>query len=190
MPSADAIIVGAGIIGSSIAWRLAQDGLSVVLLDAGAMGGEASWAGAGMLAPGGEIDRSSQWANFALESQRLYPEFIAELERESSVAIDYRRCGAIEFATSAAEWTELTVRAERQRTLGIQAEVRVEGREMFYPGDAIVDPRDVLRALRQACTTRGVRIVEQTRVTSIEAGGGGVEVETAAGMLTGATSTR
>ena len=45
----DAIIVGAGIIGASIAWRLSQSGLRVLLLDAARMRGEASSAGAGML---------------------------------------------------------------------------------------------------------------------------------------------
>src|SRR5882672_8913432 len=53
--SPDAIVIGAGIIGSSIAWKLAAAGLRVTLLDARQMGGEASWAGAGMLAPGGEV---------------------------------------------------------------------------------------------------------------------------------------
>jgi glycine/D-amino acid oxidase-like deaminating enzyme len=51
----DAIIVGGGIVGGAIAWRLAQAGAAVTLLDAGVLGGEASWAGAGMLAPGGEF---------------------------------------------------------------------------------------------------------------------------------------
>ena len=50
--SADVVVIGAGIIGGSIAWRLAQRGIRVLLLDAGVMGAEASWAGAGMLAPG------------------------------------------------------------------------------------------------------------------------------------------
>ena len=69
----DAIIVGAGIIGASIAWRLSQSGLRVLLLDAARMGGEASSAGAGMLAPGGEIEQPSPWIDLAIESLRCTP---------------------------------------------------------------------------------------------------------------------
>jgi glycine oxidase len=52
--SYDVMIVGAGLIGSAIARLLSQSGCSVVLIDAGAFGGEASAAGAGILSPGGE----------------------------------------------------------------------------------------------------------------------------------------
>ena len=85
----DAIIVGAGIIGASIAWRLSQSGLRVLLLDAARMGGEASSAGAGMRAPGGEIEQPSPWIDLAIASLRSYPAFIAELEEETGCQIDF-----------------------------------------------------------------------------------------------------
>ncbi len=110
----DAIVVGAGIIGSSIAWRLAQGGWRVTLLDAGRAGGEASWAGAGMLAPGGEVTERTQWAEFAIHSLRLYPGFIAELQAETSFPIDFQRGGAIESSATEAEWLELLRPAEKQ----------------------------------------------------------------------------
>src|SRR5579859_7700679 len=115
----DTIVIGAGIIGLSIAWRLAQRGLRVTLFDAGTAGGEASWAGAGMLAPGGEVTERTEWSDFALHSLRLYPEFIAQLEQESGCAIDYQGCGAIEIASTEADWVELQERAAKQRELGI-----------------------------------------------------------------------
>ena len=55
------IIIGGGIIGGSIAWRLAQAGAAVTLVEAGTLGGEASWAGAGMLAPGWLVVFSQAW---------------------------------------------------------------------------------------------------------------------------------
>src|SRR5579862_1719496 len=82
-PIPDTIVVGGGIIGASIAWKLASAGLRVTLVDAGSVGGEASWAGAGMLAPGGEIVSREPWLDLALESMRLYPAFVAELEAAS-----------------------------------------------------------------------------------------------------------
>src|SRR6202050_3544576 len=110
----DVIIIGGGIIGGSIAWRLAQAGAAVTLVDAGALGGEASWAGAGMLAPGGEIAVRSRWAEFAMESLALYPAFVEELESETGLRIDYRRCGAVEIARTEAEWQDLLARRAAQ----------------------------------------------------------------------------
>jgi glycine oxidase len=180
--SPDVIIIGAGIIGSSIAWRLAQAGAAVTLVDAGALGGEASWAGAGMLAPGGEFVTRSRWAGFALESLARYPAFVEELVSETGVGIDYRQCGALEIAGTEAEWQDLLARPAAQSDLGIRAEVNGDG--LFYPDDALVDPRDVTRALRCACEKRGVQIREHTRVTAVRATGERVDVETSSGGLT------
>ena len=96
--SPDTIIIGAGIIGASIAWKLARCGMRVTLLDAGPVGGEASWAGAGMLAPGGEVVSREPWAQLALESMSMYPGFVAQLESETGVSIDCRRSGGLEVA--------------------------------------------------------------------------------------------
>jgi glycine oxidase len=182
----DVVIIGGGIIGGSIAWRLAQAGAAVTLVDAGALGGEASWAGAGMLAPGGEIAVRSRWAEFAMESLALYPAFVEELECETGLRIDYRRCGAVEIARTEADWQDLLARRAVQLDLGIRAEVTGDG--LFYPDDALVDPRDVTRALRCACDRRGVRICEQTRVLGIAVTGEWVDVETGGGMLRGSAA--
>ena len=92
----DCLIIGAGLIGASLAWRLGQRGHSVTLVDAGTFCGEASHAGAGMLSPEGERFPDAVWADRALQSLRLYPHFVAELERESRLSIDYSVCGAVE----------------------------------------------------------------------------------------------
>ena len=161
-------IIGAGIIGSSIAWRLAQAASEVTLIDAGQAGGEASWAGAGMLAPGGEFDRESVWTKLSNESMDLYPAFVEELSGESGVPIDYRVCGAVEYAFSDTDWERLIARAAAQRRLGIES--RVEGRAVIYPADAQVDPRDLTRALRCACLKRGVKVIEDRRVEEFDSG--------------------
>jgi glycine oxidase len=193
----DVAIVGAGVVGSSIAWRLAQAGLRVVLLDAGRMGGEASWAAAGMLAPGGEFDAPSPWNCFALDSLRAYPAFVAELESESGVRIDFQRRGAIEVATAADEMAALDARATMQAPLGIPSnplspeqvwrEVPRAGRDIaggrFYPEDALVDPRGLMASLRAACAARGVEIQEGVRVSAIRPASGVVEVVTPDSVL-------
>jgi glycine oxidase len=196
--AADSVIVGAGIIGSSIAWRLAQAGLRVALLDAGRMGGEASWAAAGMLAPGGEIEEPSAWASFGVENLAAYPEFVAELEDLTGQSIDFQRLGALEIARTEADWGRLLARAERQAKLGIRSatmsaqEVREEvpllqsdiAGALFYAGDALVDPRGIMRALRIACRGCGVEIQEGVRATEIRTERERVEVVTDQGSLT------
>jgi glycine oxidase len=86
----DVLIVGGGLIGSSIAWRLAQRGAQVTIADAGNLGGEASPAGAGMLSPGIEFDKPSVWLDLGLESMRLYPSFVEELQAETGIDTDFR----------------------------------------------------------------------------------------------------
>ena len=157
-------IVGAGLIGASIAWRLAQTGARVTLIDAGSWGGETSSAGAGMLAPGGEFEGPSAWLEMGLESMRLYPQFVEELKAETGVPIDFQRCGCMHFCEPEAARR----RAEFQRTKGTRVEVTPQG--LFDPDDGLVDPTDLLRGLRHACEARNVTILENQRLTQIELG--------------------
>ena len=194
--------MGAGIVGSSVAWRLAERGTRVTLLDAGGMGCEASWAGAGMLAPGGEIDAPSPFADFCIESLKLYPDFIAALESQSGTKIDFQEGGAVELALDKDEWSTLRARAETQKSLSIPSTV-LEGADiracapllrkpvagaLYYPEDSHVDPRDVMKALRAACLARGVTILEGWPVASILGHAGAVELVGHRGKLSAGTA--
>ena len=86
----EVLIVGGGLIGSSIAWRLAQKGARVTIADAGNLGGEASPAGAGMLSPKAEFGQPSVWLDLGIESMRLYPSFVEELLAETGIDADFR----------------------------------------------------------------------------------------------------
>lgn len=171
------IIVGAGIIGLSCAWRLARCKIPVTVFDAGDTGCEASWAGAGMLAPGGEMDQPSLLSRMAMCSLAAYPEFVEALRDASGVAIDYQRCGAIELALDDHEAEELEQRAARQSDIGIRSESTIHSGSVaarFYPDDAVVNPRDVIRALDTACRRSGVSIHEHEPVERILRNGVGV----------------
>jgi glycine oxidase len=182
LPSSVAI-VGGGIIGMSIAWRLSQRGLRVTVFDKAGIGGEASWAGAGMLAPGGELEGPSPLAAIALESRALYTAFVRELERCSGLTIDYQENGALELAYSRQEHEALEAKAVAQQALGIRSKplelanvaafwprVRMEGlvAARFYPGDAVVNPREVVSALAVVCRKLGVSIQQNCTVSRIE----------------------
>ncbi len=169
----DSIIVGGGIIGASIAWRLAQAGYSVLVVEASTLGAQASGAAAGMLAPGGEFEPESPIALQALSSLRMYPDFVRELSEEGGEAIDFRQCGAIELP--GADPDALLGRARRQQAIGIPSIAHVDG-SVFYPEDAVVDPRELMRALGAACRNRGVQLLEHTRVAAIELSPAGARV--------------
>jgi glycine oxidase len=197
-----AAIAGGGIIGLSIAWRLAQRGLRVSVFDKGGLGGEASWAGAGMLSPGGEIDSDAELARLTIESRALYSGFVRELEEASGVSIDLQEAGALDVAYSAEEWDALEARAARQEALGIHSKVmdlrqvpvfwprvNVDGLHgaRFYPNDGVVNPREVVQALCVACGKLGVTLLPGCGVeeAEIQADGRGIVLKTGRGEAEG-----
>jgi glycine oxidase len=174
------IVAGAGIIGLSCAWRLSQQGVHATVFDSQNAGGEASWAGAGMLAPGGELENPSPLARMAIDSLALYPDFIAELQDISGISIDYQRCGAVEIALNELEAEALECRAGAQLAMGIRSEShRYEGSvsARFFPDDQLVSPRNVTAALRAACLLAGVSIHEHEPVIEILDDGAGVRTD-------------
>jgi glycine oxidase len=198
-PELSVAIAGGGIIGLSLAWRLAQSGWAVHVFDQSAIGSEASWAGAGMLAPGGEFEASSHLTELALQSRREYQSFVRELEKESGTKIDFQECGALDLAFSGEELERLNRRAQQQAALGISSKIlepsqvhtfwpRIAWEDLegarFYPQDAIVNPREVVLALRTACLGRGVQLHEHCRVERFAVQENGVAVCTAQGDKT------
>jgi glycine oxidase len=176
------IVAGGGIIGLSCAWRLALCKISVTVFDAAEAGGEASWAGAGMLAPGGEMEEASPLAAMALSGLEMYPEFVDTLREASGLPIDFQRCGALELALNDQEAADLERRAARQSAMGIRSEPAGHAgsaASRFYPDDALVNPRDIIAALRTVCRRSGVSIHEHEPVVEILANGSGVRTSKA-----------
>jgi glycine oxidase len=190
----DVIIAGGGVIGASIAWRLARNQVRVLLLDAAAkIGSEASSAAAGMLTPGGEFDQPSPLLDFAIASLAQYGDFVDAIQADSGLPIDFRRSGAVQIALDEAEFEALSRRALFQRTAGIPSTVLTPDElralvpmvradaigAVHYTAEAIVDPRSLMTALRAACLARGVSIEEHSPVVAIAAHAAGVSVSVA-----------
>lgn len=145
-----------------------------------------------MLAPGGEFEEDSALAQMALKSRDLYRGFVEELQSASGIGIDFQETGALEVAYSAEELEQLGVRSERQAAIGIPSK-QVPPEQIgvfwprlkrdalcggyFYPGDAAVDPRDVMAALRVACERAGVHLAERREVKVIALAGQVVHVD-------------
>jgi len=98
----DVIVVGGGIIGLSLAISLRKRGASVLVLERGEPGREASHAAAGMLADHGD-EFPAVLAPLARASARLYPEFALELQDESGIKVDLRDAGTILLHEGTAE---------------------------------------------------------------------------------------
>ena len=93
------LIIGGGIIGLSIAWRLIGIGKKVVVVDKRNLGKEASWAAAGMLS--GRLDlkpSEKQLLPIFEKSHHAWPKFAKELENKSGKRIGYRKEGTLKIA--------------------------------------------------------------------------------------------
>src|SRR3954468_14437335 len=109
----DALIVGAGVIGLACAWRAAQRGLDVLLIERDRPGAGASNVAAGMLAPVGEASwGEDRLLDLALASHRLWPEFAAELAEVSGVDPGFLELGSLHVALDRDEAAELRRRFE------------------------------------------------------------------------------
>ena len=116
----NAIVIGAGVVGLGIAWRLAQSGVEVTVFDKGRAGAGASHAAAGMLAACVEAEPGEE-ALVALgrTSQAQWPDFAAELERVTGISVDLRRDGILMIALTADDQARLHHHLEFQRSLDL-----------------------------------------------------------------------
>ena len=196
----DVAVVGGGLIGLATAWRLAGRGLSVAVIERGAVGCGASLAATGMLAPAAEHEPGSDpLLPLALDSLARWPGFRDDLEAASGLSIDYRPDGTLVLAVGRDEVERLRFRYELQRRSGLDAEwlpgTEVRRLEPMLrpsvtagvrcPLDHQVDPRLVMAALARACMEAGVTVVENTPVTGLDWSGGAVT-----GLGTGGGSLR
>ncbi|MFE6029290.1 glycine oxidase ThiO [Streptomyces niveus] len=166
----DVLVVGGGIIGLVTAWRAAQRGLGVAVVDP-EPGGGAALVAAGMLAAVSELDHGEQTLlGLNIASARLYPDFVAELESVTGQDTGYRACGTLAVALDSDDRAQLRELHALQRRSGLESEW-LTGREcrrlepMLAPGvrgglrvdgDHQIDPRRLATALVTACERAGV----------------------------------
>jgi glycine oxidase len=178
----DVIIAGAGIIGVSLALELRERGATVLVLDQGEPGSESSSAAAGMLAA---TDPATPPAlrPLSMESARIFPEYVARLEKVSGVETDFRRHGTIAFLDSAATAPAGYRKLSADDLHRLEPALNSHGRQAFFIQEDTVDPRLLMRATLTAAQNSGVDIRGNTEVRAICAGGDKIEVETALGAL-------
>jgi glycine oxidase len=179
-------IIGAGVIGLGMAWRLAGRA-EVLVFDRGKAGAGASHAAAGMLAACCEAEPGEE-ALIALgrDSQARWPGFAEELLRASGVDVELRREGTIVLALTADDQATLAHGLEFQQKLGLPLqwisaaatrakEPHLAGKiagAVFSPQDHQVDNRKLAQALRIAAEAAGAKIYEHRPVKEISVQGG------------------
>lgn len=179
----DAVIVGAGIIGCAIARELTTRGVACTLLDDRPVGGGATQASAGMLAPYVEAHDPGPLLDLGVRSLGLYDDWIDAVRRESGIDVEYRRIGTLEIALDpqhAAElrsaaagdvnpprtWIEPVAARTKQPSLGA-----LEG-ALFTPCHGYVAAHQLAHALARAAEAGGARFrtARAGRITRTSAG--------------------
>jgi glycine oxidase len=195
----DAVIIGGGVIGCSIAWRLRQAGMRAAVLERGEIGCEASQAAGGMLVPLAEADREDDFFHLAVASRAMYREFSDELKLASGIDVEYRADGTLYLVLTDEDEEELDRRWHWQREAGLNVKrlnagcaLKIEPLAnpalrwaLKYPDDHQVNNRRMMLALPAAARNSGARIF-----THIEAQQLLVETEAGRRRIAGVTTDR
>jgi sarcosine oxidase subunit beta len=181
--TADVVVIGGGIAGSSIAFRMACKGHSVILLEKGRVGEEASGRCGGGVRQNG---RNPAELPLAMEAVKLW----ADMKDELGCDVGYRRGGNIRFAHTREKLEDLRQIAERETRIGLGVEILSpeETRQLtptlsdkielygskHCPTDGSANPLLVVKAICRATRRKGVQIHEHTPVRELRARNGRV----------------
>ncbi len=197
--TANVAIIGGGVIGLAIARALALRGVrDVSIIERACLGGEASFAAAGMLAPQAEADSIDDFFHLACQSRDMYPAFAAALYEETGTDIELDTTGTLYLAFTQHDQEELENRYNWQTHAGLSVEkltgTQTRGLEpcvaesvsgaLRFPLDFQVENRRLLSALANSAQKLGVKIVTETNVESLRIEGNRViGIETTSGFV-------
>ena len=186
-PKPKVAVIGAGVCGLGVAWRLAQQGCAVTIFERGEVGRGASWAAAGMLAANVESEPGEEaLLTLTLAAQRQWPGFTKELEAASGIDIGYREDGTLVAAVLQDDLERLRFSYDFQRSLGLDI-AWLSGREarakeaslspqvsgaVWSPKDHQVDNRFLVLALAEAAARAGADIRAGCKVEGLIVEGG------------------
>ncbi len=177
------LIVGGGVAGLALGWRLLHAGRAVHLFERDRAGRGASWAAAGMLAPDAEIGfEDPELYRLNRESLRRWPAFAAALEAESGIGTGFRTGGAVHVAADRDEAEALRRRYDFMKAQGLDIrwlspaealdiEPFIASRPaavMYCPSDSQVDSRALVEALQASFLKAGGTLREGIAVHAVE----------------------
>ncbi len=174
MKSWDAIIIGGGIIGVSLALSLRKHGADVLIIDRNEPGREASHAAAGMLACC-DPHTPEPLRRLCLASSSLYPEYVHEIQNESGADVDLRSDGTLyvhrpgeSFPCDGAHPVDGNMLEKLEPCLA-----EMSGQVWFLP-EKSVDPRALIAAALKAAKHREIHVAFGDPVTELQTDGGRV----------------
>ncbi|MGD0606844.1 MAG: FAD-dependent oxidoreductase [Streptosporangiaceae bacterium] len=177
------VIIGGGVIGTSVAYHLARMGWTdVLLLEQGQLSCGTTWHAAGLV---GQLRATQNGTRLVQYSMELY----ARLEEETGLSAGFRRCGGLTVARTQDRLTQLKRTAATAAAYQLDCELISPQRAgqlypllatgdlagaIWLPGDGRANPTDLTAALARGARAGGVTIRERTRVTGISVRGGAV----------------
>ena len=190
---AQAVVIGGGIHGCSVAYHLAKAGWSdVVLLERKQLTSGTTWHAAGLV---GQLQGSHATTAFASYGVEL----LQEIEAETGQNPGFRQNGSISIALNDQRLAELRRKADFASLFGIEASF-LETAEIaerwplmnadgvlggiFMPGDGAANPSDLTHALAKGARMNGARLFENVVVEEVLTDGGKVTgVRTSHGVI-------
>jgi len=170
------IIIGGGVIGTSVAYHLARAGeKDILLLEKSQLTHGCTWHAAGLV---GQLRGKQNLTRLMQNSVAVFD----RLEAESCVSIDWKKVGSLRLASSSERWSEIRRSMTQARSFGVECEAlsATEARQLFpyiepdgvwgaafIPGDGYIDPYALTRAYATAARADGVQIEEGVTVTDI-----------------------
>ncbi|HSV38109.1 MAG TPA: FAD-dependent oxidoreductase [Nocardioidaceae bacterium] len=187
---AQVVVVGGGVVGTSVAYHLTKLGWTdVLLLEQGRLSSGTTWHAAGLV---GQLRASESGTRLVQYSTRLYE----TLEEEVGLSTGYKRCGGVTVARTPDRMTQLRRTAASADAYGLECELLTpaEAKErwtvmqvddlvgaIWLPGDATANPTDLTQALARGARLGGARVIEKVRV---------IDVLVSSGQVTGVRTDR
>jgi glycine oxidase len=174
-----AVIIGAGVAGLAIGWRLRQAGAEVVVVDRGQPGKGATWAAAGMIAASTELSSApAAELELGLRSRTMWADFAKEIEDASGAVLGYRQSGSLIAALTEQDASRQVERARGDSEVILLSASDARAMEpmlsqsirgaLFAPKEAQVDNRALGRALATAFMRSGGMLVANETVIRVE----------------------
>jgi 4-methylaminobutanoate oxidase (formaldehyde-forming) len=180
---AHVVIIGGGVIGTSVAYHLTKLGFTdVVLLEQGQLSSGTTWHAAGLV---GQLRASESATRLVQYSTQLY----AELESETGLSAGYKQCGGVTVARTEDRMVQLRRTAANAAAFNMECELLAPEQALehypvmrvddlvgaiWLPADGKANPTDLTFALAKGARMRGTRIVEKVRVLDVLTDGGRV----------------
>ena len=190
------VIIGGGVIGTSVAYHLARAGESdVLLLEKSQLTQGCTWHAAGLV---GQLRSKRNLTRLMQNSVAVYD----RLEAESGLSIDWKKVGSLRLASSKQRWSEIQRSMSQAKSFGVECHalsakqaqqkfsyISTEGvvGAAYIPGDGYIDPYALTHAYASVAKANGVRIqldrlvtdiiVRNRRVVAIETDKGKIECD-------------